>query len=82
LEWFLFWAVKFINVFIVASIFAIMYFSSSYVMRGFYVWAKTGFNTEEMRDVFKEGWDRVWSIIALILSMVMIAVGAIQAVKP
>lgn len=82
IEWFLFWAVKFINVFIAAAVFAILYLSVNYASRGIFIWVKSGFKTEEMRGVFKEGWDRVWSVISIILSMVMIAVGAIQAVKP
>lgn len=82
IEWFLFWAVKFINIFIVATVFAIVFLSPNYVAKGFYRWVRSDFDEGEMRATFREGWERVWSIIQLILSLVLIAISAISAVLP
>jgi len=79
-EWLLFWAVKFINVFIVLAVFAIASLSPMYVSRGIYEWAKSGYKARIMKDTMREGWDRVWTIIQMLLSLVTIVIGAIAAV--
>ena len=82
IEWFLFWGVKLINVFIVAAVFAIAFLSPSYVGRGLYEWAKSGYDGSVLRDVLRRGWERVWSVIQLIISLVIVALSAIAAVLP
>ena len=82
LQWFLFWAVKLINVFLVAVIFSIAYLAPSYVGRAFHEWVREGYDIEVLREVMREGWDKVWSLIHLIIVLVLLAISAISAVLP
>jgi len=83
IQWFLFWLIKFVNVFLVGVIFAIAYSASTYVGKGFYEYVRSGYDADVMREIMRLGWERVWSLIHLLLifvTMVLAAVGLVASI--
>jgi len=81
-EWFLFWAVKLLNLFIVGIVFSLVYLAPTYVGRGFYEFVRRGYDIAVLREVMRAGWERVWPIIQLMLTLVIMVISAIAAVIP
>lgn len=75
-QWFLYWGLKIINIFIVMIVWIIVFMAPNYVGKAFQVWAQQKFSTAAMRRTLQEGWSTVWSVVQLVFSLVMIAVGA------
>jgi len=81
IEWFGYWGVKIINIMIVGTIYVAGVLTVTTLSSG----AHKGFKHRSL-EVFVEtleaGWEKIWSIIILILSLILFAVSIVSAVIP
>ena len=81
IEWFGYWAIKIINMMIVGTIYFIGVLSVSTIASG----AHKGVKHRDMEvfvDTVEKGWEKIWAIFLLIISLMLFAVSIVSAVIP
>lgn len=81
IEWFGYWGVKIINIFIVGTIYVIGVLTVTTISSGAHKGLKHRSLTA-LVETLEAGWDRIWAILMLLLSLILFAVSIISAIIP
>lgn len=81
IEWFGYWAIKIINMMIVGTIYFVGVLTVSTIASGTHKGVKHR-DIDLLVDTFEKGWEKIWAILLLIISLMLFAVSIVSAVIP
>jgi len=81
IEWFGYWGVKVINILIVGTIYVVGVLTVTTLSSGAHKGLKHR-SLEIFVETLEAGWEKIWSIIILIISLILFAVSIVSAIVP